>query len=238
VILIKKGSLTLIVRDAGDAEAKLNALLKGYDAYISARQSNATVPQGRSLGPSEIRSITLTIKVEAKRFDELLGQVKQIGSYTSESVQTEDVTFTYLDLNARLANQRKVEERLVGYLGDKSKDFKFILEVEKELHRVREQLSTQLRTLDNQIAYSTLTLEISVQADYVPPEKRGFMREVGEALRGSLAAMGATVRTLCVVAVAVLPWLLVALFLLYVVYRLVGRVTGRKSTRKPAAPTE
>ena len=234
VILIKKGSLTVIVRDAREAEGRLNEILKGYDAYISARQSHAIVPQSKYLGPSEVRSVTLTIKVDAKRFDEFLAQAKQIGSYTSESITTEDVTFAYLDLNARLSNARKVEERLVGYLGDRTKDFKSILEVEKELSRVREQieqLTTQLRTMENQIAYSTLTLEISVQADYVPPSQRTFWQDVREAFGGSLSAMGATVRMLAIVAVAVLPWLVVILALLYGVYRLISWLAGRKRAK-------
>ncbi|HEY3353054.1 MAG TPA: DUF4349 domain-containing protein [Polyangia bacterium] len=238
VILIKKGSLTVIVRDARDAEARLTTILKGYDAYISARNSSAVVPQHRYLGPSEIRSITMTIKIDARRFDELLGQVKQIGSYTSESVTTEDVTLAFMDLNARLANQRKVEERLLGYLADRTKDFKSVLEIEKELSRVREQveqLSTQLRTMENQIAYSTLTLEISVQADYVPPEKRGFGQEAGEALRASLAAMGATVRTLLIVAIAVLPWLLIGLALLYVLFKIINWASSRGKRKAPPA---
>jgi hypothetical protein len=233
--LIKKGSLTLIVGEARQAETRLNAILKRYDAYIAGRQSSASVPEKRYLAPSEIRSITLTIKVAANRFDELLAQVKQIGSYTHESVQTEDVTFAHADLTARLANQKRVEERLLGHLADKSKDFRSVLEIEKELSRVREQieqLTAQVRTMENQIAYSTLTLEISVQPEYVPPEKRTFGQEVRETFGGSLRAMGTAARTLAIAAVAVVPWLLVGLALLYGFFRLITWIGGRRGGAK------
>ena len=36
------------------------------------------------------------------------------------------------------------------------------------------------------IAYSTLTLEISVQPEFVPPEKRSFWQELGNTFSGSL----------------------------------------------------
>ena len=233
--LIRKGSLTLIVGEARKAEAQLNDLIKKYDAYISARQSNATIPQNKYLSPSEVRSITLTIKVEAKRFDEFLAQVKQIGSYTHESVQTEDVTFAHADLTARLANQKKVEERLLGHLSDRARDFKSVLEVEKELSRVREQieqLTAQLRTMENQIAYSTLTLEISVQPEYVPPSQRTFGQEVRETFKGSLGAMGTTARTLAIAAVAILPWLVVAGLFLWGLIRLISWFSNRRAKAK------
>lgn len=235
--LIKKGSLTLIVGDAVKAEERLKELLKGYDAYVSARQSSATVPQSKYLKPSEISSITLTIKVEARRFDELLAQVKQIGSYTHESVATEDVTFAHADLTARLANQKKVEERLLGHLADRARDFKSVLEIEKELARVREsieQLTAQLRTMENQIAYSTLTLQISVQPEYVPPSQRTFGQQARETFTGSLGAMGTTARALGIALIAILPWLVVGALLLWGLVRFIGWMGGRRAKKKPA----
>jgi hypothetical protein len=235
--LIKKGSLTLIVGEATKAEERLKEILKGYDAYISARQSSASVPQSKYLKPSEVSSITLTIKIEAKRFDEFLAQVKQIGSYTHESVQTEDVTFAHADLTARLANQKKVEERLLGHLSDKARDFKSVLEVEKELSRVREQieqLTAQLRTMENQIGYSTLTLQISVQPEYVPPSQRSFGQEVKETFKGSMSAMGTTVRTLGIAVVAILPWLVVGGLLLWGLVRFIGWMSSRRAKPKQA----
>jgi hypothetical protein len=235
--LIKKGSLTLIVGEATKSEARLMEILKGYDAYISARQSNASVPQSKYLKPSEVSSITLTIKIEAKRFDEFLAQVKQIGSYTHESVTTEDVTFAHADLTARLANQKKVEERLLGHLSDRARDFKSVLEIEKELSRVREQieqLTAQLRTMENQIGYSTLTLQISVQPEYVPPSQRTFGQEVKETFGGSLGAMGTTARTLAIAAIAILPWLAVAGLLLWGLVRFIGWMSSRRAKQKQA----
>ena len=229
--LIKKGSLTLIVAEATKAEERLKEIMKGFDAYVSARQSSATVPQSKYLKPSEVSSVTLTIKVEARRFDEFLAKVKQIGSYTHESITTEDVTFAHADLTARLANQKKVEERLLGHLSDKARDFKSVLEIEKELSRVREQieqLTAQLRTMENQIAYSTLTLQISVQPEYVPPSQRTFGQEVKETFSGSLGAMGTTVRTLAIALIAILPWLAVGGLLLWGLVRFIGWMGRRK----------
>jgi hypothetical protein len=225
-VLIKHGTVSLVVTDADTAEQKIRDLMKIHGAYVASRESRATVHPGRTLGPSEVHSLTLTIKVEAKAFDAFLAGVKQAGSFTSEDVRVEDVTFAYMDLNARLANQRRVEERLLKYLDDPSRDYKMVLEVEKELARVREQveqLSAQLRVMENQIAYSTVVLHLNVRADWVPPEERSFAADVGEALSASISALGEAARLAVLFAVAAVPWMIVIAVVVFAVFLVARR---------------
>jgi hypothetical protein len=211
-VLIKHGSVTLIVGEAAGAEARLQALMKEFGAFVAARESHASVRPGKALGPSEVRGLTLTIKVDAKRFDDFLVRVKEVGSYVTESVSTEDVTLAHADLGARLANQRRLEERLLGHLADPARDVKLVLEIEKELARVREQIETlaaQLRVMEDRIAYSTLEVTLSVQPEWVPPEEVTFGDEVAAAAKSSMQALGLAARFVAVAWVAVLPWLAV-----------------------------
>jgi len=211
-VLVKSGTVSLIVGNAKEAEDRIRALMQTYGAYISGRESTASVPRGKVLAPSETRSVTLTIKVDAKNFDVFLEKVKEVGSYISEQVRVDDITFAYTDLNARLANQRKVEERLLGYLSDPNRDYKLIIEVEKELARVREQieqLSAQLRVMENQIAYSTLVVHMTVMPDYVPPEERTFWQQLGDMLARSLAVLLDTAKAAVIFGIAALPWVVV-----------------------------
>jgi len=100
-----------------------------------------------------------------------------------------------------------------------------------------EQLTAQLRTMENQIAYSTLTLQISVQPEYVPPSQRTFGQEVGETFKGSLGAMRTTVRTLAIAVVALLPWLVVGALLLWGLVRFIGWMSSRRARPKQSPPT-
>lgn len=230
-ILVKHGSLNLVVKDAVQTEKKLNDLMRTYGAYVAARQSSARVPQGAALAPSEIREITLTLKVDAKKFDEFLTRVKELGSYTNEEIRIEDVTFAFMDLNARLANQRRVEQRLVGYLDDPDRDYKLVIEVEKELSQVREKIErfmARMRVMENQIAYSTLVLHISVRPEWVPPKERTFWQETVHAVSKSLDLLGETAGGLFVLGLAALPWLVVAAGGLYLLFLVIRFGKGRK----------
>jgi len=223
-ILVKTGALTLIVGEASKAQTQLAELIMTYDAYVAGKQAEAWVPHARYLAPSEVRQMTFTIKVPAARFDAFVEEVKAIGSYTNESMSIEDVTFEYVDLDARLSNQKKVEERLLGHLQTSARELKDIVEVERELARVREQIETltaQFKVLKDRVAFSTLTLTLSVQPDFVPPVERSFFQQLGDKFVDSIEALWDTVKVGIILALAALPWLLVLGCGLYVLVRLV-----------------
>jgi uncharacterized coiled-coil protein SlyX len=230
-ILVKTGSLALIVADAQAALGKLDEVLKEHGAFVAGRQSEAVIPPREILSPSEVVEMTLTIKVEARRFDEFLAAVKEIGSYTREQVSVEDVTMQYVDLEARLANQKKVEERLLGHLNASTQQLKDIIEVEKELARVREQidsLTAQFKALREQVTFSTLTLSISVRPGWVPPPERTFFQVIADKFLGSLEALAEAAKGTLVVAIAAAPWVVVLGGLFYGFYRLLKRLRRKK----------
>jgi hypothetical protein len=230
-ILVKTGSLTLIVGEAPKAQEALAGLIEKHEAYVAGKQAEAWVPHARYLAPSEVRQVTYTIKVPAARFDAFVEEVKAIGSYTNEAMNIEDVTFQYVDIDARLANQKKVEERLLGHLQSSAKELKDIVEVERELARVREQIETltaQFKVLKDRVAFSTLTLTISVQPDFVPPVERSFFQQLGDKFIDSLDALGDALKIGIILALAALPWILVLGGGLYVLVRLVRWWRRRK----------
>jgi hypothetical protein len=209
-VLVKRGTLELVVTDAAAAEARIQELLKTYGGFVAGRESRATVPEGKGLSPSVIHAVTLTLKVDARKFDLVLAKLKELGSFLNEQIQVDDVTFAFVDLNARLANQKRVEERLLAHLLEVRQDVKAVVEVERELGRVREQIETltaQLRVLQDQIAYSTITVHLAVRPDWIPPEERTFGDEIGGTLKASMTALGVALRGLAVVFVALLPWI-------------------------------
>jgi len=210
-VLIKTGTLSLVVMDAVRAMEKIEGLLKQYGAFEAGRESYASVPEREIVSPSEVTSIRLTLKVPADRFEAFIRDLKETGSYVQEQTTVQDVTLQYVDLEARLASHKKVEERLLVHLQAASK-IKDIVEVEKELARVREHvesLTAQFKVLQDQVAFSTLTVDISVRPDWIPPSERSLWEDVAETFGGSLMALSNTARLLLVYGLALLPWAVV-----------------------------
>jgi hypothetical protein len=115
----------------------------------------------------------ITIRVPRARFQAVLAQVDKIGDVLHRDIQAEDVTDEYVDVEIRIKNGRAMQARLKELL-DRA-PVKEALEIEKELHRVTEDLERlegKLKLLKDKIAYSTITVtfqprNVSLQASRV-----------------------------------------------------------------------
>ncbi|HDI74069.1 MAG TPA: DUF4349 domain-containing protein [Candidatus Korarchaeota archaeon] len=106
------------------------------------------------------KSGVITIRVPQDKFYEVIRQIERLGNVTDKQISGEDVTEQYIDLEARLRNAEKEEERLLAIL-EMATDVDDVLKVEKELMRVREvieSLKAQLLYLKRRVEYSTISV--------------------------------------------------------------------------------
>ena len=99
-----------------------------------------------------------------ENLDGFLLKLRGIGEVKNQTLGTEDVTKQYFDTDSRLNNARAMEQRLIDILKTKSNKVADLLEVEKELGRVREQIEQMqgsLKYLDAQIAFATVTITLA-----------------------------------------------------------------------------
>jgi len=210
----KHGTLDLIVDDIDEFDAELDRLLETFGGYVSSRRSGAIMPTETVPDTGGAREMTLTIKVEAGKFDRFLSGLKKLGSYVHEEVFIKDVTLAFMDMRARIANQQKMEQRLLGYLDDPEQGAATAIEAEKELALVRERiarLSTEFRVMENQIAYATLAMHA---AERPPVVERSFWDDLGNAFH-----------KVSIFGLAALPWVAVPVFILYFMFRSIRRKT-------------
>lgn len=109
---------------------------------------------------------TITVRVPAARFDEVLAKVTAIGDVLTRNVEVRDVTEEYYDLETRLRNQEVVLRRLHELLL-RANTVDDALKVEAELARVAtevEQLKGRLKLLRELVTYSTITVTFASTA--------------------------------------------------------------------------
>ena len=90
--------------------------------------------------------------------------MRKLGDLKNQTLATEDVTKAYVDTDARLRNSRLIEKRLVDLLETNAGRVADLLEVEKELGRVREQieqLQGELKFMDIQVQFATVTISLA-----------------------------------------------------------------------------
>ena len=206
--VIKTGGLSYSVESTKDEYNRLTNLLKQYNAYIASENENK--------GYDRI-NYNMSVKVPPQHFDALIADVTKDRKLENRWVSTDDVTDRYYDLQSRIANKKKLEERYQEIL-KKAVTVKDILEVERNLNQVRgeiESLQGQFKLLSHKIAYSTLDLSFYELIPYeLNQEQRpGF----GTRLANSISAGWQGFLTFLVYILALWPFGVVALGVVWIV---------------------
>ncbi len=153
--IIRNGYLNLEVSSVEEALADIKALVDSANGYVA----NESVSQDQY----ETRSGTITCRVPSEQLDGTLEELKKLGKVEHVSITGNDITDQYFDLEIRMRNQKELEERLVALLKRPSNKLADLLAAERELARVRtdvDAMEGRKRLWDNQIAYSTVTINV------------------------------------------------------------------------------
>jgi len=154
--IVRDGTIALSVPDGSfpAKQARVVAIAHANGGFVLSSQT-----EGSTTG-------TLTIRVPAAHFDDAIGQVGALGTVESSSVTGKDVTNEFVDYQAHLQNlagRRTVLRSLLA----RTTTIGGSLTVMNELEDVQlqiDQIEGQLRFLNDQVAESTLTVDLREQS--------------------------------------------------------------------------
>jgi len=155
-MIIRTAALTIVTKEFDNTRAAMEQVVRKHGGYI-AQLSTA----GR---PGSAQSLSATVRIPADKLDAALAELKTLGRVEGEMVSGEEVTQQYVDLVARLANARHTEQRLVQVLQQRTGKVADVLEVEREIARVREEIErmdAQRKNLEKQVQFATVNLRIT-----------------------------------------------------------------------------
>ncbi len=227
--------------------AELNAQTEDFDGLMEWLSDRLAAFGGYfstvevSTRSSGTRYASLTIRVPADELDDFLAGLSQESNVTYESRTTEDVTLQYVDTQSHIEALEAERDRLMELLeGAESLDE--VLAVEERLTEVRYQLESyesQRRTLDNQIDYSSVFLNLSDVSAYTEPEPVGFWPRVTAGFKENLEDTGNVLTNAAVWFLSSLPSIVVVLLVLAVILLIVwGCVRIRRKRRGTQDPPE
>ena len=130
--IIYSANVELVVEDFDGMADKVAALAKQFDAYVAG--SNLTGSTG------ETRRGNWKLRVPTARFDEFVAAAKGLGELQSAGTTSKDVSEEYYDVDARIRNKTKEEERLLKLLEERPGKLEDVIAIERELSRVRGEL--------------------------------------------------------------------------------------------------
>jgi Domain of unknown function (DUF4349)/Putative zinc-finger len=154
--LVRNAQLDLQVVNYEAAVQRLTTMAAEEHGFV-ATQNSSKLPNGKLQG-------TVVIKVLPENLDRFLQKARELGELKNQTLGTEDVTKAYFDTDARLRNAKRMEDRLLEMLQKNTGKVSDLLQVEKELARVREQIEQmqgELKYYDALVQYATVTVTLA-----------------------------------------------------------------------------
>ena len=192
-MVIRTGQAFIEVEKLDPAVLKIRQLAAQVGGYIA----NSSMSGGRD----QIRQATFELKIPAPKYDEAVGSLSTIGKVETVSSNAQDVGEEFVDVTARVNNARRLEERLISLLANRTGKLDEVLRVERELARVREEIERyegRLRFLTTRVATSTLTITIHEPAPILGnnPGENPIAAALRRAWRNFIALLAGTLASL------------------------------------------
>ena len=192
-MVIRTGQAFVEVEKLDPAVLKIRQLAAQVGGYIA----NSSMSGGRD----QIRQATFELKIPAPKYDEAVGSLSTIGKVETVSSNAQDVGEEFVDVTARVNNARRLEERLISLLANRTGKLDEVLRVERELARVREEIERyegRLRFLTTRVATSTLTITVHEPAPILGnnPGENPIAAALRRAWRNFIALLAGTIASL------------------------------------------
>ncbi|MFC4722823.1 DUF4349 domain-containing protein [Geojedonia litorea] len=151
--LIKESFLRFETQDLDQTYNKIMALVLNNNGFV---QDDAT-----NKGYNQLTR-RLIMRVPSNRFLNIIDSISaQVRYFEVKQITSSDVTEEFIDIEARLKAKQALELRYLELL-NKANNVKDVIEIEKELSTIREEIEAKqgrLNYLQNKVALSTITIE-------------------------------------------------------------------------------
>ena len=235
-LIVKTGQVSLEVTNLDSAVSQAQSTIAGMGGYIA---------QSSRAGSDGTASATVTYRLPVARWDDALVALRKLASkVVSEQTDSSDVTSQAIDLDARLGNLKATESALQAIMA-RASAIPDVLAVEQQLSSTQgeiEQLTAERAHLGDQASMSTVTVTFLPPSETVTTQTaQGWQLggQVDQAV-AQLVRIGQGLATIGVWAVIVGLPVALAMFILFLAWRLTRRISGRGRPRgtTPAAPDQ
>jgi len=169
--IIRQAELELEVDAPGTTQTRIERLAEQHGGYVVSAARNTEI------GSAVDVSVTVTVRVPQAELTSTIAELKHFGrGVGSERITSDDVTDEYIDLAARSASQKQLEQQYLEIL-KRAATVKDAMEVQRALAEVRieiERMEGRQKLLEKESAFSTLTVRLRAAVPQIAVAGRDF----------------------------------------------------------------
>ena len=216
--IIKTARLAFETKDPVSTHEKILRLTKENKGFVQSDQS------GKGYGRI---NYNLVIRVPADNFQGVIDGISDgVDYFDQKEVSRKDVTEEFVDLQARLNAKRKLEERYLQLL-KRAKNVKEMLEIERELSGIREEIEAKegrLQYLQNKVSLSTIHIEF-----YKTTTTKGVSMSYSQKMMNALRGGWNGISVFFLGILYIWPLLLIFALLIYILRRYIKLVKRKNN---------
>ena len=172
----------------------VHRLIVTHGAFIENSSVSGINHEARHFGWNAFRNAFFTIRVPVQNLNTFANNLNVLGNVVSQSSHAQNITMQFHDTQSRLNSLRIQEERLLDMLS-RADDVPDLIAIEERLGEVRmqvESFQTMINLWQNQVDYSTLTLNIWEVEEFTEfePIHRSYWEQIADGFARTLRNIG------------------------------------------------
>lgn len=189
-------------------------LLENYVSQVNGYIESSNISDYTFYGNyGKSRYANYTVRVPSENLDFFLNQMGGVGTIYNQSMSTEDVTLSYLDVESRAKALEIQQERLLALL-EEATSVDEIIALEDRISDVTYQLESKestLRNYDSLVAFSTVNIAIEEVSRITEPEvvPKTVGERIAQGLSDTFYAIGEGFKDFAVWFVVNLPFIII-----------------------------
>jgi len=219
---------------------KVYAMMQNYGAFIENSSISGVNYSSRMHGWVEFRYAHFSLRVPKENLDGITSNLNDLGNVTHRNSNAANITSQFYDTQSRLNSLRVQEERLLDMLS-KAADVPDLIMIEERLSDVRyqvESLTTTLNNWQNQVDFSTLTINIREVEEYTEPTliHRTYWQQIGDGFMATMKNVGKFFMDLFRWIIVSAPVLIILVAVGVAIFIIIRRTMRKMEEKKKSVP--
>ena len=199
--VVKTATLSIKTKNYDEFMSSIKQKIEMYGGYIEQSQEY-------NYDTASDRNANMGVKIPADKLEKFIEEIALIGTITSKTIASDDITDSYIDVESRINALETEEKTLLGLL-EKAESLTDVIELQERISVVRSELESikaQKQSYDGMIAYSEVSIDIN-EVERVVEEDDTFFGEVKEKLMNNLYDLSDFFRDFAINLIAALPYI-------------------------------
>jgi Domain of unknown function (DUF4349) len=203
--IIRNADISLESEEPEVAQQKITAIANQKGGFVI-----QSTQRGTDVTSVKRDTVTMSIRVPSEKFTESLDEIRKTASrVVVETVNGQDVTEEFIDIEARLKAKKALEVQFLEIM-KRSNSVEDALNVQREISNVRseiEQIEGRKRFLENQSSLSTIKVSLQTP-NAIAGSSKGFWYRLTDSVSSGLDVALGFILFLVSALIAILPFLL------------------------------